>query len=82
MSPFAQLLTEAQSILRARHRRDVGLHFDWDGHNGDDAWKCWADDPTLLNPATGPSGPYAIFTGVSGEQALRRLVDALKAAPT
>lgn len=70
MSPFAQLLTEAQSILRTRHRRTVGLHFDWDGDDGPTSWKAWHDGEPIP----------VIHTGQAGEQALRRLVDALKGA--
>lgn len=70
MSPFAQLLAEAQDILRTRQRRTVGLHFDWDGDSGPESWKAWHD--------AAPGEAVKVYSGMAGEQALRRLVEALR----
>jgi hypothetical protein len=65
-SAFAQLLEEGQTLLHQRNRRAVMLHFTWDGTDRAYSWCAWHD-------ALGG----AIYKGNSGEQALRRLVEAL-----
>lgn len=62
-SAFAMLLDEARDFVRQRYRREVDLHFDWDGVE----WCCWE------------SGTRRVYRGVSGEEALRRLVEAQQA---
>lgn len=68
-SAFALLLEEARDRLRRRWRRDVALHFDWDGSAREDSWTAWYD----------VADEYEVFRGCAGEQALRRLVEALRA---
>lgn len=70
MSVFAELLNETRDRLKAKHRSWVPLHFDWDPGDGLFQWSCWFLDPTTLAPA--------MYYGESGEQALRRLVEALR----
>lgn len=73
-SAFAELLTEARDVLRARQRRAVALHFDWDGTDGPESWRAWHD------PA--PGEKLVTYSGMAGEQALRMLVEALRASTT
>lgn len=67
MSAFAALLIEARDTLMRLQRRQVGVHFDWTGGDDAQSWRCWYDD-----------GPIAF--GSAGEEALRRMVEALRNA--
>ena len=73
VSAFADLLVEARDRLRVRYRTTVALHFDWDGDGGPEAWKAWYG-------ATSASGARSyVVAGSTGEEALRRLVDRIRA---
>lgn len=68
-SAFAELLIEARDRLRAKYRKPVTLSFDWDGTDTPDAWKAWHNgDPKPV-----------CAVGIAGEQALRNLVERLRA---
>lgn len=69
-SAFGLLLDEGEAILRQKARRAVSFHFDWDGTEGPCAWQCWTGMKFLDKPST--------YMGASGEEALRRLVEALR----
>ncbi len=69
MSVFTELLLEARDRLRVQHRRDVGFSFDWDSTDGPESWCAWAN-----------VGRATVYRGASGEEALRRLVEALRGA--
>lgn len=63
-SAFAMLLDEARDIVRRRYRKEIDLHFDWNGVE----WCCWE------------SGPVRVYRGSAGEEALRRYVEAEREA--
>lgn len=69
MSAFATLLTQATNTLRARQRRAVALHFDFepDAVEGR-TWAAWYYDL---------EGRPVMFHGRSGEESLRNLADSL-----
>lgn len=75
-SAFAELLEEARDRLRQRHRQAVPLAFDWDATSGPESWSAWAN---IYVPGTDSRRCYF---GSTGEEALRRLVEALRASTT
>jgi len=70
-SAFAQLLEEAQHLLHRRARRPVRLDFAWNGTEQPGAWSCWYEEVTQLPTPK-------VYFGMSGEQALRNMVEALR----
>lgn len=81
-SAFAMLLEEAQAILHREARGYVPIHWVWDGTERDGSWQVWHDGPKLaamsLNRAV---SQRQVWTGSAGEQAVRRMVEALRADP-